>query len=111
MTSPTEMKHVGASVAATALLFAGATAQDAQDVVRLIESAAASRLALERRQGAALVAAAADKPAAEAVEIAVDSAWRTWYAEALRSVLALSPGGAGPDLSSRVDEAVARLAR
>jgi len=111
MTSPTEMKHVGASVAATALLFASASARDAQDVVRLIESAAASRLALERRQGAALVAAASDKPAAEAVEAAVEAAWRQWYAEALLGVLELPPGVASPDLSRLVDDAVARLAK
>ena len=85
-TSPAEMKHVGVSVAATALVLAGATAADAEDVVRLLEGAAGLRLALETKQGAALVAAAPDKAAAQATEAAVLAAWRKWYAEALRSV-------------------------
>lgn len=109
-TSPAEMGHVGVSVAAAALLLTSATARDAQDVVRLIEQASLARLALERRQGAALVAAASDRIAAESVETAVVAAWRRWYEEALRSVLDLPPGGATEDLRRGVEQAAVRVA-
>jgi hypothetical protein len=111
MTDPAEMKRVGVSVAATALLLAGATRRDAMDVVRLLERAASSRLALERRQGAELVRSAPDKAAAAATEAAVLAAWRTWYGEALREVLDLPPGGATADLRAAVDRAIQRLAK
>jgi aminopeptidase YwaD len=111
MTSPAEMKHVGVSVAATALLLAGASPADAADVVRLLASAAAARLALEARQGAALVKAAPDPAAAEATEAAVAAAWRTWYVEALRSVLDLPPAGPTAALHAAVERAAAKLAK
>jgi hypothetical protein len=111
MTDPAEMTRVGVSVAATALLLAGATRRDAMDVVRLLERAASSRLALERRQGAELVRSAPDKAAAAATEAAVLAAWRKWYGEALREVLDLPPGGATADLRAAVDRAIQRLAK
>ena len=110
MTDPAEMKRVGVSVAATALLLAGAGARDAADVVRLLDRAASARFALERRQGAALVKAASDMAAAEATEAAVMAAWRKWYGEALREVLDLPPGGADPALRTAVERALQRLA-
>ena len=110
-TSPAEMTHVGVSIAATALALAGATTADAEDVVRLLEGAAVARLALEAKQGSALVAAAADKTAARATEAAVMAAWTKWYSEALRSVLALPAGGVTPALDHRVAEAVERIGR
>jgi len=109
MTDPAEMKYVGVSVAATALLLAGATPRDAFDVTRLIEQAAVSRLALERRQGDGLVQAAPDKVAAEATETAVLAAWRKWYGEALREILDLPPAGADTDLRAAVERAVQRV--
>jgi hypothetical protein len=111
MTSPAEMRHVGVSIAATGLLLAGASPADAAAVVRLLERAASARLALEARQGAALAKAASDPSAAESTEAAVTAAWSRWYAEALRSVLDLPPGGATPDLEDRVERAAAGLAR
>jgi aminopeptidase YwaD len=110
MTDPAEMKYVGVGVAATALLLAGAAPRDAIDVVRLVEQAAISRLALERRQGAGLVKEARDRAAAEATEAAVIAAWRKWYGEALREALELPPGGADLDLRSAVDRALQRIA-
>jgi aminopeptidase YwaD len=110
-TSPAEMKHVGVSVAATALVLAGTTPADAPEVVQLLESAAKHRFALEARQGAALIAAAADKAAAEATETAVMTAWRKWFREALESVLTLPASGATPDLERRVREAVEAIGR
>ncbi|HOG29051.1 MAG TPA: M28 family peptidase [Vicinamibacterales bacterium] len=109
MTSPSEMEHVAVSAGAAALLLAGASATEARQVVALLEHAARERLALERRQGAALVRAAPDRAAAEATEAEVMAAWLTWYAEAVRSVADLPPGGADAALARRIDEAVTRL--
>lgn len=109
MTDPLEMKRVGVSVAAAGLLLGGATRADAAGVVRLLEEAAVLRLGLERRQGAELVKAASDKAAAEATEAAVMTAWRKWYAEALREVVDLPPAGADADLRHAVERAVERL--
>jgi Zn-dependent M28 family amino/carboxypeptidase len=110
MTDPAEMKYVGVSVAATALLLASATPREAIDVSDLLVVAAASRFRLERRQGATLVQSAPDRSAAEATEAAVMAAWRKWYGEALREVLDLPPGGADPALRTAVERALQRLA-
>jgi hypothetical protein len=110
MTSANQMKTVGVSVAATALLLASATPREAMDVVGLLERAASARLALERRQGATLVQSAPDKAAADATEAAVMAAWRKWYGEALREVLDLPPGGADLALRTAVEGALQRLA-
>jgi hypothetical protein len=109
MTDPAEMKRVGVSVAATALLLASATPREAIDVSSLLVVAAASRFRLERRQGATLVQSAPDKAVAEATEAAVLAAWRKWYGEALREVLDLPPGGADPALRTAVERAIERL--
>ena len=101
-TSAAVMEHVGVSVAATALLLATATEQDAVDVVRLVEAAAASRMALERRQGAALVAKAGDTAAAEAVERQVAAAWVKWFGEALDAVSTLPAAGPTAALEARI---------
>jgi hypothetical protein len=111
MTDPAEMKQVGVNVAATALLLASASPRDAADVARLVEQAAIARLALERRQGRALVADAADTSAAEATEAAVQAAWRKWYGEALREVIDLPPAGADQALRQAVEQAVARITK
>jgi hypothetical protein len=111
MTDPAEMKKVGVNVAAAALLLASASPRDAADVARLVEQAAIARLALERRQGHALVADAADRSAAEATEAAVQAAWRTWYGEALREVIDLPPAGADQALRQAVEQAVARITK
>jgi hypothetical protein len=110
MTDPAEMKRVGVSVAATALLLASATPREAIDVSSLLAVAAASRFRLERRQGATLVQSAPDRAAAEATEAAVLAAWRKWYREALQEVLDLPPGGADPALRTAVEGALQRLA-
>ncbi|MDO8835359.1 MAG: hypothetical protein Q7V01_07165, partial [Vicinamibacterales bacterium] len=108
-TSAAVMEHVGVSVAATALLLAAATEQDAIDVVRLVEAAAASRMALERRQGAALVAQATDKVAAEAVERQGEAAWVKWFGEALDAVETLPVTGSTAALKARIAAARAGL--
>ena len=106
MTDPAEMKYVGVNVAAT-LVAAGRRHRARRDGRRrAARPAASARLALERRQGAALVKAAADKAAAEATEAAVIAAWRKWYGEAIREVLDLPLGGATPDLRAAVERAL-----
>lgn len=109
-TSPAEMTHSGVSVGATALFLASASDADARAVVGLLESAAAGRLALEQKQGLALVASATDKAAAEAREAQVKAAWVKWYSEALKEVPSLPAAGASPALMSAVEAALARLA-
>jgi len=108
-TSPAEMKHAGVSIAATALFLASAGDADARAVVKLVESAAGARLALERQQGARLIAGAGDRAAAEARETEVASAWVRWYGEALREVLALPAAPPSARLRRDVDAAVRRL--
>ena len=107
--SPDEMRHVGVSVATSAWLLASADDRDALAVVELIESAGTRRLALEREQGAKLVAEASDRAAVEARERQVIAAWIKWYREALDSVARLPVGGASPALQSRVAAAKSRL--
>ena len=101
-TSPAEMEHVGVAVATSAWFLASADAIDAAAVVDLLSSAAARRLALEREQGAQLVAAAGDRPSAEAIESKVLAAWIKWYQEALDSVLTLPVRGAEAGLRAKV---------
>jgi aminopeptidase YwaD len=110
-TSTAEMKHVGASIAATALLLGGATDADARAVVSLIETAAVERLALEAQQGAQLIAKDADHTAAEARERQVRAAWIKWYTEALRETLSLPLASASAELKRDVENAIARLQR
>jgi aminopeptidase YwaD len=109
-TSPLEMTNVGVAVATSAWFLASATDRDALAVADLLAAAADARLALERKQGAAIVAAAADRAKAEATEAEVIAAWRKWYGEALDSVRRLPPAGSTPALDARVSQAQQRLA-
>ncbi len=108
-TSPLEMANVGISVATSAWFLASADERDALAVVDLLSARADARLARERQQGAAIVAAAADRAQAESTEAAVLAAWRTWYVEALESVRRLPPSGSTPALDARVADAQRRL--
>ncbi len=110
-TSPLEMRRVGVALAATALLLAGPSADDAQALVRLLVAASRGRLVLEDRQGALLVASDGDQGAARAREQAIRAAWTKWYADALRAVLALPPHGPTAELTGQVDRAIAQLGK
>lgn len=107
--SPDEMANVGIAVATSAYALASADIQDALAALALLERAAAARLALERQQGAALVAAAPDRAAAEKVEVQVIAAWIKWYEEAFDSVLTLPASGATSELRAAAAAARARL--
>jgi aminopeptidase YwaD len=110
-TSPLEMRRVGVAMAATALLLAGPSVDDAQAIIRLLGTAARDRLALEDRQGRELVSNDKDQPAAKAREDSVRAAWVRWYADALQAVLSLPPRGETPELRLAVDRAVAQLGK
>jgi hypothetical protein len=108
-TSPIEMMHVGISLATAAWFLASADERDALAVVDLLSASADARLALEKKQGEAIVAAAPDRAKAEATEAEVIAAWRKWYVEALESVRRLPPAGASTALGARIDQAQRRL--
>jgi len=104
-----EMKNVGIAVATSAWLLASAADADASVVLTMIAEAAARRLALEREQGAALVAQAGDRATAEVTEQRVRAAWIKWYGEAIESVERLPAAGASDALRRAVADAKARL--
>jgi hypothetical protein len=108
-TSVPEMVNVGVAVATSAWLLASATEQDATSVLDLIARSAADRLALERRQGTALVGAASDRVKARQIEDRVIEAWTKWYSEALDSVRRLPSTGSSTALDTAVAQAQARL--
>ena len=100
-----EMENVGILVATSAYLLASADHEDAMAVVDLLERAAIARLSLERRQGPAVVAMAADQAAARRIETEVIAAWIKWYGEALESAATLPAAGATPTLLARIEAA------
>lgn len=107
--SAAEMEHVGVSVATSAWFLASASSTDAAATAALIDSAARRRLALERDQGAALVARATDRAAAVEVERRVRAAWIQWYREALASVLTLPADEVPEALRTRIARLQAAL--
>lgn len=104
-----EMEHVGVTVATSTYFLASATPSDALAVVELLERAAVARLALERKQGMDLIAAAADRAEAEETERQLIEAWIRWYAQALESVKSLPSAGASDALKTRIASALKRL--
>ena len=106
-----EMVNVGVATATSGWFLASADERDALAVADLIAASADARLALEQRQGAALVAAASDRAAIEQTEQAVLSAWRKWYHEALESVRRLPASSPSKALDDRVAQAQQKLAR
>ena len=107
--SAAEMENVAALVATSAYFLASASAEDAATVLALIERAAQARLALEGKQGAELVAKAADKAAAERIEAHVVAAWKAWYSQAFDSVGRLPVTGTSAALSRAIADAKERL--
>jgi hypothetical protein len=107
--SAAEMENVAITAATTAYFLASATAEDALATVDLLETAARARLALERRQGAGIVAAAADRQATERVEQQVRDAWIAWYGEAFESVTTLPVTGPAPGLRASIQRARSEL--
>ncbi len=107
--SPLSIYNVGMAVATSMWFLASADDRDAAGVVDLLSASAGARLALEQKQGAALVAAAGDRAKAEETEAAVTAAWRTWYIEALESARRLPVRGSSPTLDAKIAQAQQRL--
>ena len=103
--SANEMENVGITVATSAYTLASAGPDDALAAVDLVAASGRERLALERKQGPAVVAAAKDKAVAEKAEAEVIAAWIKWYGEALDSVATLSTTPASPALLERIKTA------
>jgi hypothetical protein len=99
------MENVGVAVATSAWFLASATARDAASVLDLLDRAARRRLALEREQGKTIVAAAADRAAAEHIESQVRAAWLKWYDGAMQTVLRLPTVEVDDALSAAVERA------
>ena len=99
-----------AGIGTAALLLASATASDAREVARLVASAAEARLANEAVQSAQ-IRALTPTDAVRRREDQVMAAWRTWYAEALESVLRLPVDGPDERLRSEISTRAARLRR
>jgi cyclophilin family peptidyl-prolyl cis-trans isomerase len=102
-TSPGEMRNVGVGAGASAWLLASADAARALNVAVVVASAGEQRVALEKGEGAKLVAAAPDRAAADTREATIVTAWRKWYREAVRSVARLVIGPVTPDLQQSID--------
>ena len=100
--STAEMKNVGTAVATSTWLLASANQADAATVLDIVTNAAIRRLELEQKQGAEIVARAADRAAAAAIEQRVKTAWIKWYGEALDSVERLPVEGASDSLRRSV---------
>jgi hypothetical protein len=103
------MENVAIAVATSAYFLASADQDDAIATVDLLEHAATARLALERRQGPEVIAAAVDAEAARKVEEQVLAAWIKWYGEAFDSVSALPVRAPSAELRARIAAARQQL--
>jgi aminopeptidase YwaD len=97
-TSATEMRNVGVAMAASAWLMASADEAMALQVAELVASAGKARVAIELREGTKLPSHA------EAL-----AAWRTWSAEAVRSVTRLVTVPVSPALTARLESLAAQF--
>jgi hypothetical protein len=97
-TSAAEMRNVGVAVATTAWLMASSDEAMSLDVAELVARAGRTRVAVELRDGVTL------PDHAEAL-----AAWRTWSAEAVRSVTRLITTPASPRFTERVERLATSL--
>jgi hypothetical protein len=97
-TSAAEMRNVGVAVATTAWLMASSDEAMSIDVAELVARAGRTRVAVELRDGKAL------PDHAEAL-----AAWRTWSAEAVRSVTRLITTPPSDRFTSRVENLATSL--
>jgi Zn-dependent M28 family amino/carboxypeptidase len=94
-TSAAEMRNVAVAAGATAWWLASAVGEDdAVATAEIVAAAGRARLALEKREGDRLVAAAPDRVAAQAQQDQIVAAWKKWYGEAIRSTSRLLTGTA-----------------
>ncbi len=97
-TSAAEMRNVGVAVATTAWLMASSDEAMSLDVAELVARAGRTRVAVELREGATL------PDHAEAL-----AAWRTWSADAVRSVTRLIITTPSSAFTTRVNALAASL--
>ncbi len=97
-TSAAEMRNVGVAVATTAWLLASSDEAMSMEVAELVARAGRARIAVELRDGRAM------PDHADAL-----AAWRTWSAEAVRSVTRLVTVPASSRLSERLEALAAPL--
>lgn len=97
-TSADEMRNVGVAVATTAWLMASSDEAMSLEVAELVAKAGRTRIAVEMRDGAAL------PDHAEAL-----AAWRTWSADAVRSVVRLITTRPSPAFTTRIDALAAAI--
>ena len=97
-TSAAEMRNVGVATAASAWLLASTEEAMALQVADLVASAGKARVAIELREGTTLPSHA------EAL-----AAWRTWSAEAVRSVARLVTVPVSSALSARLEALAAQF--
>lgn len=97
-TSPEEMRNVGVAVATTAWLMASSDEAMSLEVAELVAKAGRTRIAVEMRDGSAL------PDHAEAL-----AAWRTWSADAVRSVARLITTRPSSAFTSRVEALAASI--
>jgi hypothetical protein len=109
-TSAAEMRNVAVAAGATAWGLASAAGEaDALAASEVVATAGRARLALEKREGDRLVAAAPDRAAAQAQQDQIVAAWKKWYGEAIRSASRLLTGTASPAFARRLDELIATI--
>lgn len=97
-TSPDEMRNVGVAVATTAWLMASSDEAMSLEVAELVAKAGRTRIVAEQRDGGAL------PDHADAL-----AAWRTWSAEAVRSVARLIVTKPSSALTNRLETLAASL--
>lgn len=97
-TSAAEMRNVGVAMAASAWLLASADEAMSLQVADLVASAGKARVAIELREGTTMPSHA------EAL-----AAWRTWSAEAVRSVTRLVTVPVSANLTARLEALAAQF--
>jgi aminopeptidase YwaD len=103
-TSPSEMRNVGVSVAATAWILASTGESTALAVAQVVARAGTARVAIEEGEGAKIAAAESDRSRARLRQDQIVQAWKKWYGEAVRSAVRLVTGPPSPTLTRRLDE-------
>ena len=103
--SAAELKNVGVSALASALVLASADGAAARAIVGEVERAALARLAAERALGAAEVAKGGDI----AKERDILETWGSWYDGALATTADIEVGGASDETVRAIDEGRARV--
>jgi aminopeptidase YwaD len=106
-TSPSEMRNVGVSVAATAWILASTAESTALAVAEVVTRAGTARLAIEQGEGAKLVAAESDRSSAGLRQDQIVQAWKKWYGEAVRSAARLVTGPPSSAFTRRLDDLAA----